>query len=55
MEFVSKEKAMHINEQKFVADEILILLEKFNPDCILVGGAPRDWYMEKPRCCAKAI
>lgn len=36
---------MHINEQNLVADEILGTLEKFNPNCILVGGAPRDWYM----------
>ena len=39
---------MNIDQQKLTADGILGILEQFNPDCILAGGAPRDWYMGNP-------
>lgn len=36
---------MSINFQKSVADGLLEGLGKRDPNCILVGGAPRDWFM----------
>ena len=34
--------------QKVTAHELLYKLEAIDPNCILAGGAPRDWYFEKP-------
>jgi len=39
---------MNIDEQKVIADKVLELLASIDKGCILAGGAPRDWYLEKP-------
>lgn len=35
---------MTIEQQKKIADDILERLSVIDPNCILAGGAPRDWY-----------
>lgn len=35
-----------IEKQKSVAKEFLNLLEITDPNCILAGGAPRDWWLD---------
>lgn len=37
-----------IESQMKIADEVLDALETFDPTCILAGGAPRDWFFERP-------
>lgn len=34
-------------EQKDIARELLCKLEITDPNCILAGGAPRDWWFDK--------
>jgi hypothetical protein len=36
-----------IKDQQLFAREVLRDLETLDPHCILAGGAPRDWYLEK--------
>lgn len=36
-----------IQRQKMVANWALECIEKFDPTCIVAGGAPRDWYFNK--------
>jgi len=36
-----------IKDQRLAADIILSKLQLLDPNCILAGGAPRDWYMKK--------
>lgn len=36
-----------IIEQKAIADKVLNMLECIDPYCIVAGGAPRDWYLNK--------
>lgn len=36
---------MDIKYQKFVADDIMEKLETVDSNCILAGGAPRDWFL----------
>lgn len=38
---------MNIEQQKEVATELLHKLEALDPACILAGGSPRDWFMNK--------
>lgn len=38
---------MDIIEQQEIAREVLHKLEIIDPNCILAGGAPRNWYLEK--------
>lgn len=38
---------MEIKEQKVLADEVLKALSDIDSDCLLVGGAPRDWTLGK--------
>lgn len=35
---------MKIEDQKAVADKVYKMLQLADPDCLLAGGAPRDWY-----------
>lgn len=37
-----------IETQKQIAKEVLEELEVIDPTCILAGGAPRDWFFNKP-------
>lgn len=37
-----------IEVQKEIAKSVLKDLEVIDPDCILAGGAPRDWFFNKP-------
>ena len=37
-----------IDTQKYIATELLHILECVDPCAILAGGAPRDWYFNKP-------
>lgn len=37
-----------IEDQKDVADTLIRKLRAIDPYCILAGGAPRDWYFDKP-------
>lgn len=37
-----------IKIQKEIAKEVLEELEVIDPHCILAGGAPRDWFFNKP-------
>jgi hypothetical protein len=37
-----------ITKQKSIADGVLNVLFSIDPYCIVVGGAPRDWYMGSP-------
>lgn len=37
-----------IKQQKQLADTILQKLEAADPDAICAGGAPRDWFFDKP-------
>lgn len=36
-----------IEEQMYEADIILSTVQKIDPDCIIAGGAPRDWYFNR--------
>ncbi len=38
---------MKIEEQQWVARQVLEKLEIIDPACILAGGAPRNWFMNK--------
>lgn len=38
---------MNIEQQKNIAKEVLGKLEILDPNCILAGGAPRDWFLGK--------
>lgn len=35
---------MDIEQQKEVAKKVYSMLQLADPDCLLAGGAPRDWY-----------
>lgn len=37
-----------IDFQKKVADKVLYAIEGFDPNCIVAGGAPRDWTLGNP-------
>ena len=37
-----------VETQKAIAKEVLEELEIIDPNCILAGGAPRDWFFGKP-------
>lgn len=37
-----------VETQKKIAKEVLEELEIIDPNCILAGGAPRDWFFNKP-------
>lgn len=39
---------MTIKQQKEVASKVYSMLQLADPDCLLAGGAPRDWYFETP-------
>lgn len=39
---------LSIEEQKNIADKIIIRLRAVDPYCILAGGAPRDWHFGNP-------
>ena|SRR4030067_2711319 len=39
---------MNIVEQKQVASKVYHKLRLADPDCLLAGGAPRDWYFNEP-------
>lgn len=36
-----------VDEQKEIADEVLIKIENMDRNCIIIGGAPRDWFTSK--------
>lgn len=36
---------MTVEEQKAIADILLRKLQAIDPNCIVAGGAPRDWYL----------
>jgi hypothetical protein len=38
---------MNISKQKRIALDVLHGLESIDPTCILAGGAPRDWFLER--------
>lgn len=38
---------MNIEEQKNVASSVYSKLRLADPDCLLAGGAPRDWYFNE--------
>lgn len=38
----------YLTKQKEIALEVLHKLEAVDPACILAGGAPRDWFFNKP-------
>jgi hypothetical protein len=37
-----------VENQKIIAQQVMKLVEIIDPTCIVAGGAPRDWYMQKP-------
>lgn len=39
---------MDIEQQKEMAKHVYAKLKLADPDCILAGGAPRDWYFNTP-------
>ncbi|MNQ25269.1 hypothetical protein D3C85_384840 [compost metagenome] len=36
---------MNIEQQKQLADKVYDMLTLIDPNCVLAGGAPRDWYL----------
>jgi len=39
---------MNIEQQQEVAKKVYAMLQLADPDCLLAGGAARDWYFETP-------
>lgn len=39
---------MNIGQQQDVAKKVYKRLQLADPDCLLAGGAPRDWYFNQP-------
>ena len=48
MNTANKVESLQIQIQQVIAKEVLEALEILDPNCILAGGAPRDWYLGKP-------